>query len=135
MLKSPPARSARTTPLHKSRLQMTKKKDSTRKTLRSTLFLWTLPKCSSERNVFALGEISSRSIERIRSKCADKAHRQKQQAVMFASFGLDGAKHLASNSCEPCLRRPGVVWLSLTQFPLDSRSPMGTQQCLRSDIF
>ena len=59
---------------------------------------------------------------------------------MFASFGEDGAKHLASKSyqvrtCVLCLRRSGVVWLSLTQFLLYSRSPMGTQQCLRSEFF
>ena len=57
------------------------KKDSTRKTLCSALFPWTLPICSSERNVFALGEISSRSTERIR-----RAHRQKQQAVNVRKF-------------------------------------------------
>ena len=50
--------------------------------------------------VFSSDEISSRSTGDHANtlQMRRRAHRQKQQTVMFTSSGLDGAKHLASNS-------------------------------------
>ena len=134
-VKVPPAGSARTTPLHKNRLQMTKK------TAPARPYVLHFSRGHSQyvpQNAMCLLWERSRRVQL--SEYAEPTAKSSKLS-MFASFGEDGAKHLASKSyqvrtCVLCLRRPGVVWLSLTQFLFwTPRSPMGTQQCLRSDIF
>ena len=51
---------------------------------------------------------------------------------MFASFGEDGAKHLASKSYQVCDVLECVV--ESHAVPTGSRFAMGTQQCLRSGV-